>query len=358
MTRRTRALLPAAVVCIAALGVALGAAAASGRSAGLGAPTPSTTVATLPNGSVVTAPSSTTPDDNGLIAGGVSIGGVSVGGLSEARAASAVFNAYTSAVPIAFGGHVFRATARQLGFHVYLGTPLRRAWAIGRTTDVQAVDIPVVTRLAGGGLRHYVDYLARTFDRPVSNARIELAGTQPQVVPDVWGRAIDKAATTQALLSSLRNPARPLVRPVSTALRPSVVARSVGPAIVIDRGLHRLTLYDGATLVRSFGVAVGQPIYPTPTGAFHIIVKEENPWWYPPQDAAWARGLQPVPPGPGNPLGTRWMGISSPGVGIHGTPDAASIGYSASHGCIRMQIPDAEWLFGHVAVGTPVWIID
>jgi lipoprotein-anchoring transpeptidase ErfK/SrfK len=64
-----------------------------------------------------------------------------------------------------------------------------------------------------------------------------------------------------------------------------------------------------------------------------------------------------VPPGPGNPLGTRWMGISSPGVGIHGTPDAASIGYSASHGCIRMLIPQAEWLFDHVDVGSPVFIV-
>jgi lipoprotein-anchoring transpeptidase ErfK/SrfK len=64
-----------------------------------------------------------------------------------------------------------------------------------------------------------------------------------------------------------------------------------------------------------------------------------------------------VPPGPGNPLGTRWMGLSAPGVGIHGTPDAASIGYSASHGCIRMRIPDAETVFAHVSVGTPVFIV-
>ena len=51
------------------------------------------------------------------------------------------------------------------------------------------------------------------------------------------------------------------------------------------------------------------------------------------------------------------MGISSPGVGIHGTPDAASIGYSVSHGCIRMHIPEAEWLFEHVRVGTTVFIV-
>jgi lipoprotein-anchoring transpeptidase ErfK/SrfK len=52
------------------------------------------------------------------------------------------------------------------------------------------------------------------------------------------------------------------------------------------------------------------------------------------------------------------MGLSAPGVGIHGTPDDASIGYSASHGCIRMHIPDAEWLFHHVQIGTPVVITD
>ena len=64
-----------------------------------------------------------------------------------------------------------------------------------------------------------------------------------------------------------------------------------------------------------------------------------------------------MPPGPGNPLGTRWMGLSAPGVGIHGTPEDGSIGYSLSHGCIRMHIPEAEWLFEHVDVGTPVYIV-
>jgi L,D-transpeptidase ErfK/SrfK len=82
----------------------------------------------------------------------------------------------------------------------------------------------------------------------------------------------------------------------------------------------------------------------------------KNPWWYPPA-SPWAQGLKPVPPGPGNPLGTRWMGLTAPGVGIHGTPDSGSIGYSVSHGCIRMLIPDAEWLFDHVVIGTPVFIV-
>ena len=108
--------------------------------------------------------------------------------------------------------------------------------------------------------------------------------------------------------------------------------------------------------MRRLGVATGTWEYPTPLGTFAVVDKQYNPWWYPPS-SEWARGLKPVPPGPGNPLGTRWMGLSVYGVGIHGTPDAASIGYSASHGCIRMHIWDAEWLFEQVQLGTPVVIV-
>ena len=83
---------------------------------------------------------------------------------------------------------------------------------------------------------------------------------------------------------------------------------------------------------------------------------QRNPWWYPPASVL-GRGSRARAARPGNPLGTRWMGISSPDVGIHGTPDAASIGYSASHGCIRMLIPEVEWLFERVEMGTPVFIV-
>jgi lipoprotein-anchoring transpeptidase ErfK/SrfK len=126
--------------------------------------------------------------------------------------------------------------------------------------------------------------------------------------------------------------------------------------VVIRRASNLLTLYSGMRPVRQFAVATGQTVYPTPLGRFQIVVKWKNPWWYPPA-SPWAKGEKPTPPGPGNPLGTRWMGISAPGVGIHGTPQDGSIGYSLSHGCIRMHIPQAEWLFDHVDVGTPVYIV-
>ena len=108
--------------------------------------------------------------------------------------------------------------------------------------------------------------------------------------------------------------------------------------IVIDESSHSLTLIRPGQAPVVFGVAVGQSAYPTPTGSFHIISKVVDPTWTPP-DSPWAQGALPVPPGPDNPLGTRWMGLNVTGVGIHGTNDPSSIGYSVSHGCIRMADP-------------------
>ncbi len=128
-------------------------------------------------------------------------------------------------------------------------------------------------------------------------------------------------------------------------------------SIRIDLSERKLYLYGGdGEAVKTYRVAVGMAKYPTPTGNFRIITKEVNPTWNPP-DSAWAAGMGPVPPGPGNPLGTRWMGLNSPGIGIHGTPAASSVGTAASHGCIRMLIPQAEDLFARVFVGTPVEIV-
>lgn len=128
--------------------------------------------------------------------------------------------------------------------------------------------------------------------------------------------------------------------------------------IRIDLSERKLYLYDGADgLLATYRVAVGMSSHPTPTGDFRIMSKAKNPIWNPP-DSAWAEGMGPVPPGPENPLGTRWMGLNSPGIGIHGTPAPSSIGTAASHGCIRMKIPEVEDLFDRVFVGTSVEIVE
>jgi lipoprotein-anchoring transpeptidase ErfK/SrfK len=179
---------------------------------------------------------------------------------------------------------------------------------------------------------------------------------RPIVTKEKAGRELDRVAATTEIVGALHGNSRFPLELTTRAVRPEVTRKSVGAVIVIRRASNRLYLYEGTRYRKLFGVATGAARYPTPLGRFEIVVMWRNPWWYPP-DSDWARGLEPVPPGPGNPLGTRWMGISSPGVGIHGTPDPASIGYSVSHGCIRMQIPEAEWLFQQVEVGTPVFIV-
>jgi len=125
--------------------------------------------------------------------------------------------------------------------------------------------------------------------------------------------------------------------------------------IIIDQSECKLYFYLNGKLKKIYPVAVGQPAWPTPNGTFYVSWMVKNPTWIPP-DSPWAQGAVPIPPGPGNPVGTRWIGTSAPGVGMHGTPDDASVGSHASHGCIRMHMWDVEELYEWVTVGMPVII--
>ena len=207
-----------------------------------------------------------------------------------------------------------------------------------------------VARLVAG-LAHRVDR------RPVAARVIGATSAGPMFTASRSGVAVDVKAMQAALARLLGDGAR---APLQLITQPVPARRTIahfGPVIVVTRATNTLRLYDGRRLLRTFPVATGQAIYPTPAGVWRIMDKQRDPWWYPPTYDAWAKGLKPVPPGPSNPLGTRWMGLNAPGVGIHGTDAPTSIGYSASHGCVRMNVPDAEWLFEHVRVGTPVVIL-
>ena len=92
-----------------------------------------------------------------------------------------------------------------------------------------------------------------------------------------------------------------------------------------------------------------------PTGDYEINDKQVDPTWTPP-DSPWAAELSSIPPGPGNPLGTRWIGTTAPGIGFHGTYADYSVGTAASHGCMRMHIPDVEAFYEMVTIGMKVSI--
>ena len=298
---------------------------------------------------------------DGTIAEGVSVGGIPVGGMTFEEARRAVDTAYAGPVTLAVGTRRFEATARQLGFHVYSVNPVRQAFQIGRAQGTVVGDVAVTTRFSGTGLKRYLAHVERTFRIEPADATLRLGGRTPRISPDSWGHTVNRPALLAALGAAMRDPQRTVVEVPFVPVKPAVSARALaapgtGYAVVIERDRNQLTLFQGEKVVRRFGVATGASSYPTPLGRHSVISLQRHPWWYPP-DSAWAEGASPVPPGPSNPLGTRWMGLNAPGVGIHGTPNAASIGYSASHGCVRMRIPEAEWLFQRMRVGTTVWVV-
>jgi len=300
--------------------------------------------------SVAAAPSA---QRGGFVPAAVQIGGLKVGGMSAERARVAISYGYNRPLRFVFYGRRWRVRPAAIGAQVDVQGSLQRAMdarSASRLPLKVSVDEAVVGR--------YALALDRTLSVPAQDATASLASNLTPVLHAAKAGLQIKVAATQARIeSALSLAVRPLLRPAGKTTPAAVTRNDFGPVVVIHRGSNTMNVFNGAHPWRTFKVATGQSIYPTPLGTWHVVDMQRNPWWRPP-DSPWAKGLKPIPPGPGNPLGTRWMGLDAPGVGMHGTPDAASIGYSASHGCIRMYVPDAEWLFSQVHIGTPVFIVN
>lgn len=133
---------------------------------------------------------------------------------------------------------------------------------------------------------------------------------------------------------------------------PAVAVRAAAEharTVVVSLADRRLALVEDGAVKKVYRVAVGRGATPSPTGTFTIVERVANPTYY--------REGKVVPPGPGNPVGTRWMGLSKKGYGIHGTNAPRSIGKAASHGCIRMAQGDLEDLFVQVRSGDTVEVV-
>ena len=282
---------------------------------------------------------------------GVTIGGIQVGGLTPAAATDTLQHEFNLPLTLAVGTARVSVTPDVLGATPVIDRAIERALVAQPNTA-----LPLGVSVVSGTIASFVANLAQRYDRAPLDAKLALRNLRPWLSPERIGRKLDQRKAVHDINAALSPIARGVITLKIKTVKPNVTRRTFGPVIVIHRNSNKLFLYRGMTSWRWFAVATGQTRYPTPLGRFTIVVKWRNPWWYPP-NSPWAQGQQPIPPGPNNPLGTRWMGLSTPGVGIHGTPSDASIGYSVSHGCIRMHISQAEWLFNHVDVGTTVFIV-
>jgi lipoprotein-anchoring transpeptidase ErfK/SrfK len=312
------------------------------------------------------------------IAQGMRIGGVDVGGLSAQRARALLqaqlVTPLTRTVTVRAGDRKFRLTAREAQVRVNAeelvdeavrasrqGSFVSRAWRdlTGGTVDRHVAPTIEYSKPA---VQRLVDRVRVAMSRPARDATVEIATTHVDVKQSETGRTIDARAlrseVQDALVDvradrSLRAPLKKITPKVTTA----ELADKYPSIITVDRGTHRLRLFKDLKLAKTYPIAVGQAGLETPAGQYTIQNMVENPSWHVP-DSPWAGDLagRVIPPGPDNPIKARWMGIYD-GAGIHGTDAVNSIGTSASHGCIRMRIPDVEALYGQVKIGTPVYIV-
>jgi lipoprotein-anchoring transpeptidase ErfK/SrfK len=208
----------------------------------------------------------------------------------------------------------------------------------------------------------FVSRITRGLDRPARDASVSYVGGSLDAVPSRIGLSVDATATSSAIDHALRSPAAGReIRITARSTEPSITARELAvryPTIItVDRSAFRLRLYKHLRLSRSYPIAVGMAGLETPAGLYHVQDKEVDPSWHVP-NSSWAGALagQTIPPGPQDPIKARWMGIFN-GAGIHGTDQLGSLGTAASHGCIRMAIPDVITLYDQTPLGTPVYIV-
>jgi lipoprotein-anchoring transpeptidase ErfK/SrfK len=212
-------------------------------------------------------------------------------------------------------------------------------------------------------VRAWVAGVAQKVAKAPRNATVKITLTHIYRKRAAHGRALDQkavAAQVDAALDDGVNAPRTLhtkLKKTSPAVNVNDLQKVYGTVITVDKAHFKLRLFKGLKFKKAYGVAVGQPAYPTPSGLFHIADKQVDPVWSVP-NSPWAGELQGTTVDGGsaaNPLKARWMGIVN-GVGIHGTGEDYSIGSAASHGCIRMHVADVKDLFARVPVGTPVLI--
>jgi lipoprotein-anchoring transpeptidase ErfK/SrfK len=202
-------------------------------------------------------------------------------------------------------------------------------------------------------------FVQQAFDEvalPAVDARFALVEDDLVMRRSQVGRELKSELAVARILQALQRRADTVSVPVRT-LEPEVTTAALGQSIVVDLSENHLYLYQGLKTVADFPVATAAPGYETPIGTWEIVDKRENPTWYNPALDTWGADLpRVIPPGPGNPLGTRALYLNAPGIRIHGTYSSSSIGTYASHGCIRMLISDSEELFGLVDTGARVII--
>src|SRR5688572_18113289 len=315
-----------------------------------------------------------------LIADGITVGGVHVGGMRAAEARAAIEDQLTEPLQdplvVKHAKQRFRLTAEQANLRVAAERMVQEALDTSRDGNVisrtirgitgdepEEAALPARVSYSKGAVEDLVKKVEGDVNQPAQDAEVTFSGSSLGTVEGQEGVAVKTDKLRRAIRAELVLPHADRVVEVSTRVTQPEVTRdelaSRYPLVLtVDRPNFKLHLWRNLRLTKSYTVAIGAVGYDTPSGLYNIQNKAVNPAWTMP-DSDWVapadRG-RVVPGGvPENPLKARWLGIYA-GAGIHGTDVTSSLGTAASHGCLRMAIPDVIELYDQVPVSTPVYI--
>jgi L,D-transpeptidase catalytic domain/Putative peptidoglycan binding domain len=311
------------------------------------------------------------------IAEGVHVAGIDLGGASAAEARATLREQLLSRLrrPVVATFHGRRVVLSARRAHVALNVEQAVAEAIARSREGFLL-VRVAREMTGGtveadvkprvvysrlAVAHFVAQLGDGFDRPPRDASIDFSPASLEPVRAQDGITVERRRLRRQIVRALTTVDAPsTVRVRAHTVRPKVTTAELADkypvVITVDRASFRLRLWKDLRLAKTYPIAVGQVGLETPAGLYTIQNKAVDPVWNVPH-SDWAGDLagKAIPPGPSNPLKARWMGIYN-GAGIHGTDSIGSLGSAASHGCIRMAIPDVIELYDQTPVGTAVYI--
>ncbi len=314
------------------------------------------------------------------IAHGVTIDGVAVGGLSETAALHKVQHAVidplnrplvvrSSAGTWTLGPRDARLTVNAQNMVSQALHASREGSIVTRTFrglfggSVHR-NVPLVVDYSHEAVTDLTAKVRAALDKAPQNASVQPSAGGLETVAAKPGMTVENERLGGRIVHALtgQSDSRTVIVPTKT-LAPKVTTAQLAsqyPAyIVVDRASFQLRLYEHLHLAKTYEIAVGMEGLETPAGLHHVEWKEENPPWLVP-NKAWAGSLagKTIPPGPQDPLKARFMSFEG-GAGIHGIDPSeySSIGHDASHGCVRMRIPDVIALYSRTPVGTPVYII-
>jgi lipoprotein-anchoring transpeptidase ErfK/SrfK len=305
---------------------------------------------------------------------GVSIAGVDVGGMTKAEAVVAVRDAAELAlqqqIRLRAGGRSWQITLEELGQRSNAVGAVNRALGLSESMGTfsrfwhRFNDDPVQQEVElsfSGDAR--VDAVLGRISRDVTvkpvNADITYDDGELRFVKPKPGRALDFAEARRMVRAALGAGGATEVTLPMLKVSPKVTAKNMPRTIVVRVDENTLYLYDGFDVLRTWSVATAMPGWTTPQGDWNLYRKAVNPTWYNPALDSWGAGLPAVVPGgPGNPMGTRALYITAPGlIRIHGNGQTDTVGRYVSHGCIRMINEQIEELYELVPVGTKVIIM-